>query len=270
MSNIEKRFETTGPINLKVEQLVGDVKLTVTDEPVTTVRLIPHGRSGEELAERYTVEARGNDVVVLAPKKEGFLGLGIFKGSVDVEVDLAAGSTVDTRTGSGDIEGRGRLGDVQAATGSGDIAFDQLGDAELKSGSGDVSVGQASGRLDLTSGSGDIAIRRADAEVRAKTGSGDVVVSTSIADVELMTGTGDVKLGAVHGGAVKARTGTGDVSIAVAAGVAAYLDLNTVTGDVRVELEDSDGPGDAEAQTSLAVQSGSGDIHVKRAQVSLT
>ena len=56
----------------------------------------------------------------------------------------------------------------------------------------------------------------------------------------------------------------------MAAGVAAYLDLNTVTGDVRVELEDSDGPGDAEAQTSLAVQSGSGDIHVKRAQVSLT
>ena len=85
-----------------------------------------------------------------------------------------------------------------------------------------------------------------------------------------MTGTGDVKLGAVHGGDIKARTGTGDVSIAVAAGVAAYLDLNTVTGDVRIDLEDSNGPGDAEAQTSLAVQSGSGDIHVKRAQVSLT
>lgn len=286
MSNFEKRFETTGPINLKVEQLAGDVKLTVTDEPVTTVRLIPHGRSADELAERYTVEARGNDVVVLAPKKDGFLGL--FKGSVDVEVDLAAGSTVDIRTGSGDIEGRGRLGDVQAATGSGDVAFDQLGGAELKSGSGDiavqvvdgearaktgsgdVSVGQASGRLDLISGSGDIAIRRADAGVKAKTGSGDVVVSASIADLELMTGTGDVKLGAVHGGDIKARTGTGDVSIAVAAGVAAYLDLNTVTGDVRIDLEDSNGPGDAEAQTSLAVQSGSGDIHVKRAQVSLT
>ena len=288
MSNFEKRFETTGPINLKVEQPVGDVKLTVTDEPMTTVRLIPHGRSGEELAERYTVEARGNDVVVLAPKKEGFLGLGLFKGSVDVEVDLAAGSAADVRTGSGDIEGKGRLGDVHTATGSGDIAFDQLGGAELKSGSGDIAVqvlggdaraktgsgdvlvGQASGRLDLVSGSGDIAVRRADGEVKAKTGSGDVVIGASIADVEVMTGTGDVKLGAVHGGNVKARNGTGDVTIAVAAGVAAYLELNTVTGDVRVDLEDSEGPGDAEAQASLAVQSGSGDIHVKRAQVSMT
>uniref|UniRef100_UPI00336530E5 DUF4097 family beta strand repeat-containing protein n=1 Tax=Intrasporangium sp. TaxID=1925024 RepID=UPI00336530E5 len=110
----------------------------------------------------------------------------------------------------------------------------------------------------------------ADADVKAKTGSGDVTVSASIADLELVTGTGDVKLGAVHGGAVKARTGTGDVSIAVAAGVAAYLDLNTVTGDVRIDLENSDGPGDSEAQASIAVQSGSGDIHVKRAQVSLT
>jgi len=110
----------------------------------------------------------------------------------------------------------------------------------------------------------------APAPAPAPKGSGDVVVSASIADLELMTGTGDVKLGAVHGGDIKARTGTGDVVIAVAAGVAAYLDLNTVTGDVRIDLEDSNGPGDAEAQTSLAVQSGSGDIHVKRAQVSLT
>ncbi len=288
MNTIEKRFETTGPVNLKVEQLVGDVKLTVTDEPMTTVRLIPHGKSGEELAERYTVEARGSDVVVLAPKKEGFLNLGLFKGSVDVEVDLAGGSTVDARTGSGDIEGTGLLGDVRAATGSGDIGFDQLADADLKSGSGDIAVkvvggearaktgsgdltlGQSSGRLDLASGSGDVLVRRADAEVKAKTGSGDVIVSASIADLDLMTGTGDVKLSAVHGGAIKARTGTGDVTIAVAAGVAAYLDLNTVTGDVVVALDETDGPGDAEAQTSLAVQSGSGDIHVKRAQVSLT
>lgn len=288
MNTIEKRFETTGPINLKVEQLVGDVKLTVTDEPVTTVRLIPNGRSGEELAERYTVEARGNDVVVLAPKKDGFLGLGLFKGSVDVEVDLAAESTVDARTGAGDIEGSGSLGDLRAATGSGDLTFDQLGSGELKSGSGDIAVqvlrgdaraktgsgdvniGQSSGGLELVSGSGDVTIRRADAEVKAKTGSGDVIVSASIADLDLMTGTGDVKLGAVHGGSIKARTGTGDVTIAVATGVAAYLDLNTVTGDVSVALEETDGPGDAEAQASLAVQSGSGDIRVKRAQVSLT
>jgi DUF4097 and DUF4098 domain-containing protein YvlB len=287
MTNLETRFETTGPINLKVEQLVGDVTLTATDDPTTTVRLKPHGRAGEELAQRFTVEARGNDVVVLAPKKEGLLGLA-FKGSVDVEVALPTSSTIDARTASGDIQGSGLLADVRAATGSGDIAFHELASADLRSGSGDIAVqvtrdearlktgsgdvvvGQSGGRMDIASGSGDVHIRRADAEVKAKTGSGDLVVKASVADLDLMTGTGDVVLGGVHGGAVKARTGTGDVTIGVANGVAAYLDLNTVTGDVDVDLHEADGPGDAEAQTSLAVQSGSGDVHVKRAQVSLT
>lgn len=85
----------------------------------------------------------------------------------------------------------------------------------------------------------------------------------------MTTGTGDVTLDGVHGGEVRARTGTGDVTIAVAHGVAAYLDLNTVTGDVDIDLEETSGPGDSEAQARLVVHSGSGDIRVKRAQVSL-
>ena len=102
-----------------------------------------------------------------------------------------------------------------------------------------------------------------------KTGSGDLQIGASTGDLELTTGTGDINLDGVHGGEVRARTGTGDVTIAVAHGVAAYLDLNTVTGDVAIDLEETSGPGDAEAQARLIVHSGSGDIRVKRAQVSL-
>lgn len=286
MSNmLESNFETTGPINLKVELLTGDVKLSATDRTATTVRLIPHGRGGEELAERFTVEARGNDVVVIAPKKESLFGFS--KGSVDVEVDLPAGSTVDVKTGSGDVTASGLLGDVRAGTGSGDLTLDEVaeadlksgsgditlqstsGDAEIKTGSGDVTVGSAGGRLDVVSGSGDINLRRSDAPVKGKTGSGDLRIGASAGDLDLMTGTGDVTLGGVHGGEVRAKTGTGDVTVGVAHGVAAYLDLNTVTGDVDVDLEEVAGPGDAEAQAKLVVHSGSGDIRVKRAQVSL-
>ena len=283
---LETRFDTTGPINLKVELLVGDATLTVTPGTATVVRLVPRGRSGAEMAEKFTVEARGNDVVVIAPKKEGFFGLGS-KGSVDVEVELPEGSTVEAKTGAGDVTASGLLGDVRASTGAGDLTFHEVASAQLKSGSGDltlqssrgdvnaktgsgdVSIGTAGGRLDLVSGSGDIALRRSDAPVKAKTGSGDLHVDASTGDLELMTGTGDVVLGAVHGGRVQARTGTGDVTIGIAHGVATYLDLNSVTGDVDVDLESTDAPGDSEARASLTVHSGSGDIHVKRASVSL-
>jgi DUF4097 and DUF4098 domain-containing protein YvlB len=281
----ERTFETTGPINLKVELFAGDVTLSATDQNATSVRLIPHGPGGEELAERFTVEARGNDVVVIAPKKESLFGFN--KGSVDVEVDLPAGSAVDAKTGSGDVTASGLLGDVRAATGSGDLTFHEVteadlksgsgditlqstsGDADIKTGSGDVTVGTAGGRLDLVSGSGDINLRRSDAAVKAKTGSGDLRIGASTGDLDLMTGTGDVTLSGVHGGEVRAKTGTGDVSIGVTNGVAAYLDLNTVTGNVHIDLEEASGPGDAEAQAKLVVHSGSGDIRVRRAQVSL-
>lgn len=286
-TTLETRFDTTGPINLKAELLVGDLTLTVGAGTTTTVRLRPHGKSGAEMAEKFTVEARGNDVVVIAPKlRDSFFSLGS-KGSVDVEVELPAGSAVDAKTGAGDMTAAGLLGDVRAATGAGDLTFHEVGTAQLKSGSGDITlrsasgdldaktgsgditVGSGGGRLDLVSGSGDIELRRSDAAVKARTGSGDLRIGASTGDLELTTGTGDVDLGAVHGGDVRARTGTGDVTIAVAHGVAAYLDLNTVTGDVDIDLEGTSGPGDAEAQARLTVHSGSGDIRVKRAQVSL-
>ena len=286
-TNLETRFDTTGPITLKVELLVGDVTLTAGEAPTTTVRLVPRGKSGAEMAEKFTVEAHGNDVVVIAPKRESFFAFGS-KGSVDVEIELPTSSTVEAKTGAGDVAATGLLGDVRVSTGAGDLTFHEVGSAHLKSGSGDltlqssrgdvnaktgsgdVSIGSAGGRLDLVSGSGDIAIRRTDAGVKARTGSGDLHIDASTGDLELMTGTGDVVLGAVHGGQVQARTGTGDVSIGIANGVATYLDLNSVTGDVDVDLESTDGPGDSEARAALSVHSGSGDIRVKRAKVSLS
>ena len=284
---LETRFDTTGPIALKVELQQGDLRLRVTEGPTTVVRLLPQGKGGAELAERFTVEARGDGVVVLAPKERSSAFSFGKRDAVDVEVDLPEGSTLDVRSGSGDVRGSGRFGDTQAATGSGDVTFDDLGGAELKSGSGDLKARAVRGELraktgsgdievevvdgtaTLTSGSGDVSLRRAAAPVHAKTGSGDVSIGASAADVEVMTGTGDVVLSAVHGGEIRAKTGTGDIVIGVASGVAAYLDLNTVTGDVRIDLDQTDGPGDAEAQARLSVHSGSGDIKVRRAQASL-
>lgn len=286
MTDIERRFETPGAATLTVEVQQGDVTLMAGDRTDTVVRLVPHGRNGEEIAERYTVEAHGSDVTVTAPKgRDGlFSGLG-WRGHVDVVVELPTGSRVDARTGSGDVSAHGLLGDVRAHTGSGDLSLQDLDSADLKSGSGDVvaravaggvsaktgsgdiTLESAGGHVDLVSGSGDLMLRRAEATARLKTGSGDVVVGSSAGDLDIMTGTGDVKLEGVHGGEIRAKTGTGDVAIFVAAGVAAYLDLNTVTGDVDVHLDETDGPDGSESQASLAVQSGSGDVLVSRARV---
>ncbi len=289
MPDSEKQFVfgTGGPISLRVEVRHGDVTMTASDRSTTRVRLIPRNSGGKATVEEFTVEARGSDtVVVLAPKgHESTFGR---HGSVDVEVELPASSSVDVKTGSGDVTARGLLAHVQAASGSGDLTFEDVHLADLKTGSGDITARAVRGSLDaktgsgditlesvgddadLIAGSGDIQLRRADGEVRAKTGSGDIGIGASSADLTLLTGTGDVKLGAVHGGAVRAKTGTGEVAIAVGSGVAAYLDLNTVTGDVKVDLDEADGPEGSESRASLTVHSGSGDIRVARAKGSLS
>ena len=282
---IETSFETSGPISLRVEVQQGDITLRATEGTGTVVRLVPRGKNGRELAESFTVESRGDSVVVIAPKERAMFSFK--RDSVDVEVELPAGSTLELKTGSGDVVGKGRFGATKAGTGSGDVTFEDLASADVKSGSGDLSaravqgearaktgsgdiqLEAAHGNADLVSGSGDVSVRRAEGDVLAKTGSGDVSIGASVGDLEIMTGTGDVTLGAVHGGSIRAKTGTGDVSIGVAGGVAALLDLNTVTGDVKIDLTETDGPGDSEARTLLSVHSGSGDIKIRRAQVTL-
>jgi DUF4097 and DUF4098 domain-containing protein YvlB len=285
---MEKTFETPGPVRLRVELPSGDLRLRASASPVTTVRLTPRGRGGEELAERFVVEQRGDEILVQAPKaRDSLLGWGS-KGSVDVEVELPERSELDVRAGSGDVAASGVLGQVAIGTGSGDVSLDELAGGEVKTGSGeiemrtvrgplvartgsgDIAVHTANADVDLSSGSGDLVLRRAEGRVKAKTGSGDVTIAASVADLDVLTGTGDLHLGGIHGGEAKVRTGTGDVTLGVVTGVAAYVDLNTVTGDVQVDLEESSAPEDAEAATtSLTVQSGSGDIRVRRAQATL-
>ncbi|HET8595203.1 MAG TPA: DUF4097 family beta strand repeat-containing protein, partial [Intrasporangium sp.] len=241
---MEHTFTTPGPIRLRMELLAGDVTVRATQTDLTTVRLTPRGRGGDELAERFIIEQRGDEVIVQAPKLRDSI-FSFTKGSVDVDVTLPERSVLDVRSGSGDIDVTGLMDRAHAATGSGDVTLDEFnggelksgsgdiearvvrGDLTLKTGSGDVKLDTTSAPVELVSGSGDVTVRRVDGPLRAKTGSGDLVIVASSADLDLMTGTGDVKLVAVHAGEIRAKTGTGDVVVAIANGVATYLDLNT-------------------------------------------
>ena len=284
----QHHFEAVGPIRLRVEVMLGDVRVQARDADGVEIRLIPRGKGAESVIERFTVEQRGDEVVVTAPKfKDPFFGWAN-RGQVDVEVDLPRASSIDVKCGSGDVVTVGALARVVVGTGAGDISVDEAEDGDVKSGSGDldlptvrgnllaktgsgdIRVGSSHGPLDLASGSGDVTVVRAESDVRVKTGSGDITVTASAADIDVLTGTGDVVLGGIHGGEIRVRTGTGDVTFGVVTGVAAYLDLNTVTGDVSIDLDEAGGPEDTDATASLSLHSGSGDVHVKRAHVSMS
>jgi DUF4097 and DUF4098 domain-containing protein YvlB len=167
-------------------------------------------------------------------------------GSGEIQLDRVEGS-LGANTGSGDIRVRSAAGAVRAKTGSGAIDIGEAGDAlGLSTGSGDVRVGDAAGPTTVKVGSGDITIERIRDHSVATSGSGDVTVE--LAD----------------GPSVRAETARGDVHIGVPDGVPTYLDLKTVTGHIRCDLDASERPGEGERSLMLRARTVSGDITVVR------
>ncbi len=101
--------------------------------------------------------------------------------------------------------------------------------------------------------------------LNVKSGSGDVSVTAGGDGVDALAGSGDLVLRRVDHGRVKAKTGSGDIAIGVAHGTAAYLDVMTMSGDVRSDLNGADAPGDGEQRVEINVLSGSGDVVLQRA-----
>ncbi|MGH3472461.1 MAG: DUF4097 family beta strand repeat-containing protein [Nocardioidaceae bacterium] len=276
-------FETPEPVDLRVEVWTGKIDVRAEPTSQTTVELVAlHGDgAAQEAISRARVEQRGNEIVVLMPKSKGsFFGR---KGEVHATITAPLRSNLKVETGSADLEADGELGDVDVSSGSGDVELDQIREGSVRTGSGDVTVKRASGSVDTKcgsgdvelgqvggdanaiAGSGDVIITAIDGRLKVKTGSGDIVVKACGDELDAMAGSGDLLVKQIARGRLKAKTGSGDISIGVANGTAAYLDIMTVTGDVRSDLDASEAPIDTENTVEIIIQSGSGDVVLQRA-----
>ena len=159
---------------------------------------------------RTTIDQRGDEIVVLAPRRFG----GLVGRSADLELTITAphGAALSIDTGSADIVATGRFADDEDQHGSGDVSLGELTDsARLRTGSGD-SASQAVGRdPDVQTGSGNVELgsvagdgpvqsgsgrhpgRQRWPALRAKTGSGDVAIGASPDDLRVNTGSGDIR-----------------------------------------------------------------------------
>jgi len=273
-------FETPGPAKLRVEVPHGDVRVRAVETGQTRIELV--ARRGDSAAVQWIETAEvvrsGDEIVV---RRRG--GETLHRcGPIEVTIELPEGSAADLATGSGDIGVRGRMGRISATTGSGDVRIAACEGAgvrtgsgditieasteavEAKSGSGDVRIGKVGGDVRVGTGNGDAGIARAEGLASLTTASGDIEVGEVGAGVEAFTASGDVQVARAGGGRVRARSVSGDVSIGVPAGVAARLDISTLTGALRSELEAADPPGEGQPSVELVVSTVSGDVRLSR------
>jgi DUF4097 and DUF4098 domain-containing protein YvlB len=99
---------------------------------------------------------------------------------------------------------------------------------------------------------------------RVSTASGDVQIGRAESSVRASTASGDVSIGTPRRGEVEAKTVSGDVALRVPAGTGVWLDLSTLTGSTRTDLNiGTDAPASSPDLT-VRVATMSGDIEVYR------
>jgi DUF4097 and DUF4098 domain-containing protein YvlB len=203
-------------------------------------------------------------------------------GSIDVTIQLPAGSQVHGTVGVGDVHCDGRLGDCRIKTGLGRIRLDAADTLHLRSGVGDISVDRATGRVEVTTGSGDVRLGELDHsaviknsngdtwvgvagdDVRVSAANGSIAVDLAQAGVAARSANGDVRLGEVVRGSVVLETKIGDVEVGIREGTAAWLDVNSRFGGVHNALEAADAP-DASAETvEVRARTSVGEVVIRR------
>lgn len=170
------------------------------------------------------------------------------------------------KVGSADVSVSADIGRSRISSGSGDISVGRARDLEADTGSGDVSAGRLEGAgARMTSGSGDITVGEASCPLHARSGSGDVTLKRLHRDhAQANSGSGDITVAATSG-SVDLRSASGSLTIGVADGLAAWLDLDSASGEVRIALGPTHQPGPGEAYVAIRATTASGDIAVYRA-----
>lgn len=281
-------FETPGEVRLDIRLGAGEVRLETAESRQTTVQLEPLRDNDASAAavENARVEVRdhgGRHEVVIDVRDRG---RGIFRNAeVLVAVTCPEGASVESKTGSAEVVGRGRFGSVEVETGSGDVEFGEIaGDARVDAASGDVQLGTIGGgaRVNTASGdvqlrsvggaakinsaSGDVIIRDVGGELSVNSASGDVLVREARGGVSVSTASGDQQIGSVATGRVELKSASGDLKVGIAEGSTIWIDARSRSGEVRSELPVSELPPEGEGPTvELRANTMSGDITVARA-----
>jgi DUF4097 and DUF4098 domain-containing protein YvlB len=260
-------FACSDPVDINVNDW-GSGSIVVSGEPTSsiTVEVVPTRRSAgvDDLLDQVQVTFEDGQLYIAGPRVTTFRR----KQGLDLTIKAPSGSSCAAKTVSADLSCVGEISAVSMQTASGDLTAASVGDVAMRSASGDVLVNRAAGTVSIHTASGDVQATRIDGDVRINTASGDVTIGFCAGPVAVHTASGDVKLSGIDAGRVELVSASGDLTVSVVPGRAVYLDLASNSGDIRSELDASDGnePEDSAAAVQLTCRTTSGDIKIIKAR----
>ncbi|MFF8192359.1 DUF4097 family beta strand repeat-containing protein [Streptomyces bobili] len=197
-----QKFTTTAPISAVLDIPAGRVQVIAADRADTTVEILPAdpSKSRDAKTAEQTTVAYADGVLRITASAPGSRLTGP-SGSVEVTVQLPAGSRVEAKAASAELRGVGRLGEVVFDGAYRQIKIDEAEGVRLTAIDGDVEIGRLNG------------------------------------PAEISTARGDIRIAEALRGTVVLRTQSGNISIAAATGVSAALDAGTGYGRVSNALK---------------------------------
>ncbi|MFF6898231.1 DUF4097 family beta strand repeat-containing protein [Streptomyces hydrogenans] len=217
-----QKFATTAPIAAVVAVPAGQLRFIAADRADVTVEVRPSnaGRSRDvKAAEETSVSFADGVLRVAAPEARNQL-FGQ-TGSVEITVQLPAGSSLDVKAAAADLRGVGRLGNVAFEAAQGPVKLDEAGDVRVVLQDGGIAVGRLNGSAALTTARGDLNVAEA---VR-----GSVVLDTK----------------------------AGSITVGAARGTSAVLDAGTTLGRINNTLHNDQG---SDAELTIRATTALGDI----------
>jgi DUF4097 and DUF4098 domain-containing protein YvlB len=210
-----QKFDTPTPISAVLDIPAGRVQFIAADRADTTVEVLPANASkgrDVKVVEQTKVEYADGVLRIETSAKNQYLGP---SGSIEVTVQLPAGSRVEAKAASAEFRAVGRLGDVAFEGAYGQIKLDEAASVRLTAIDGDVEVGRLGG------------------------------------PAEISTARGDIRIAEAVRGTVVLRTLSGDISVGAAAGVSAALDAGTGYGRISNALK-NDGTADLDIHATTS------------------
>ncbi|MGI5456836.1 DUF4097 family beta strand repeat-containing protein [Streptomyces sp. CA-249302] len=217
-----QKFDTPAAISAVLDIPAGRIQFIAADRADTVVEVRPadaaKSRDVKAVEEIEVAYADGVLRIEAAPAKNRVLGN---SGSVEVTVQLPAGSRVEGKSGAAELRGVGRLGDVAFEGGYRQVKLDEAASVRLTVHDGDIAVGRLGGPADIR------------------------------------TQRGDIQIAEAAGGALTLHTQKGDISVSAAPGVSAALDAGTSYGRISNSLNNSEG---SDAGLTIHATTSYGDI----------
>ncbi|MFD0022849.1 DUF4097 domain-containing protein [Streptomyces sp. NPDC058382] len=278
-------FDTPQPISVNAHVDAGSLRLAASDRADAVVEVVPRDPKKDQdvrTAEQTVVTFSGGELHIRTPRQRYLFGR---TGTVDITVELPAGSQVEATGGWAEVRSEGRLGEVRVKTSAGDVRLDVTGPLRLTASHGSIAVDRVEGPAEITTSSGSMrvgtvtglavlknshgttSVGDVTGDLRVSGANGDIVIDRARASVSATTANGTLRVGEVISGAVQLETSYGAIEVGVREGTAAWLDVSSDAGTVHNSLTASGGPEESEATVEVRARTRYGNIDVHHSRV---